>query len=157
VKALEEISVKYDGSVRNQNNHIVQFLYGEDSMDGVWIEQQDFDSLCMSQFNFAETYLLDVMDSDFGMSASRRFMTLASIRTCKEDDDVWKVFGAEYEQLQTDQTSLIHIFAATRGAEEGSSSRACVPVNVKRLVWNAQRHFRIDVNSESDLNQMRNW
>jgi DNA-directed RNA polymerase II subunit RPB1 len=156
VKALEEISVKYDGSVRNQNNHVVQFLYGEDSMDGVWIEQQDYDSLCMSQSKFEETYLLEVYDDNFGVQSScaRRFMTLAAIKACQEDNDVCGVFDAEYEQLQADQAALMHIFATTRGVQEGSSPRACVPVNVKRLVWNAQRHFRIDTNAESDLNPM---
>jgi DNA-directed RNA polymerase II subunit RPB1 len=30
--------VKYDGTVRNSKEHIVQFLYGEDGMSGECIE-----------------------------------------------------------------------------------------------------------------------
>ncbi|KAL0366613.1 UNVERIFIED_CONTAM: DNA-directed RNA polymerase II subunit RPB1 [Sesamum radiatum] len=37
VKAMEDIMVKYDGTVRNSLGDVIQFLYGEDGMDAVWI------------------------------------------------------------------------------------------------------------------------
>ena len=40
VKAMEDIMVKYDGTVRNSLGDVIQFLYGEDGMDAVWIERQ---------------------------------------------------------------------------------------------------------------------
>jgi DNA-directed RNA polymerase II subunit RPB1 len=40
VKAMEDIMVKYDGTVRNSLGDVIQFLYGEDGMDAVWIEEQ---------------------------------------------------------------------------------------------------------------------
>ena len=33
VNALEDLRVKYDGTVRNTANTVVQFKYGEDSID----------------------------------------------------------------------------------------------------------------------------
>ncbi|MBA0653394.1 hypothetical protein Goklo_020575, partial [Gossypium klotzschianum] len=47
VKAMEDIMVKYDGTVRNSLGDVIQFLYGEDGMDAVWIESQKLDSLKM--------------------------------------------------------------------------------------------------------------
>ena len=38
IKALEDVMVKYDGTVRNAAGHIVQFLYGEDGIAGEFIE-----------------------------------------------------------------------------------------------------------------------
>lgn len=38
MKALEDVMVKYDGTVRNSNGDILQFLYGEDGMAGEYIE-----------------------------------------------------------------------------------------------------------------------
>ncbi|KAL0377704.1 UNVERIFIED_CONTAM: DNA-directed RNA polymerase II subunit RPB1 [Sesamum radiatum] len=35
VKAMEDIMVKYDGTVRNSLGDVIQFLYGEDGMDAV--------------------------------------------------------------------------------------------------------------------------
>ena len=40
VKALEDVMVAYDGTVRNSLGDIVQFIYGEDGMDGAFIEEQ---------------------------------------------------------------------------------------------------------------------
>ena len=36
---------RYDGTVRNAGGHVVQFLYGEDGMDGTCIEEQKIDYL----------------------------------------------------------------------------------------------------------------
>ena len=38
VKALEDVMVKYDGTVRNAGGEVLQFLYGEDGMDAVALE-----------------------------------------------------------------------------------------------------------------------
>jgi DNA-directed RNA polymerase II subunit RPB1 len=40
VKAMEDIMACYDGTVRNSLGDIVQFSYGKDGMDGVFIERQ---------------------------------------------------------------------------------------------------------------------
>ena len=39
IKALEDIMVKYDGTVRDSANNIIQFLYGEDGMNAEYIER----------------------------------------------------------------------------------------------------------------------
>ena len=38
VKALEDVSVKYDNTVRNSRGLIIQFLYGEDGIDATYME-----------------------------------------------------------------------------------------------------------------------
>jgi DNA-directed RNA polymerase II subunit RPB1 len=38
IKALEDVMVKYDGTVRTSKQQIIQFLYGEDGMAGENIE-----------------------------------------------------------------------------------------------------------------------
>ena len=45
VKAMEDLITRYDGTVRTAVGSIVQFLYGEDGMDGVRIEGQSLDHL----------------------------------------------------------------------------------------------------------------
>lgn len=45
VKAMEDLITRYDGTVRTAIGSIVQFLYGEDGMDGVRIEGQGLDHL----------------------------------------------------------------------------------------------------------------
>jgi DNA-directed RNA polymerase II subunit RPB1 len=39
VKSLEDIAVKYDGTVRDSQNNLLQKLYGEDSFSAEYIEK----------------------------------------------------------------------------------------------------------------------
>ncbi|KAJ3004868.1 UNVERIFIED_CONTAM: DNA-directed RNA polymerase II subunit rpb1 [Siphonaria sp. JEL0065] len=48
VKALEDITVAMDKTVRNSRNDIIQFQYGEDGFDGTAIEYQSFPTLMLS-------------------------------------------------------------------------------------------------------------
>ena len=56
VKALESVMCQYDGTVRNAEGHIIQFLYGEDGMSGEYCEFQDIDLLNMSDKKFHKKY-----------------------------------------------------------------------------------------------------
>jgi hypothetical protein len=43
--------VRYDGTVRNARGQIVQFLYGEDAMDGRWVRVVPFSPSLLQQFS----------------------------------------------------------------------------------------------------------
>ena len=43
IKALEDVMVKYDGTVRTSKEVIIQFLYGEDGMAGEMFESINLD------------------------------------------------------------------------------------------------------------------
>ncbi|KAL0411767.1 UNVERIFIED_CONTAM: DNA-directed RNA polymerase II subunit RPB1 [Sesamum latifolium] len=115
VKAMEDIMVKYDGTVRNSLGNVIQFLYGEDGMDAVWIESQPLESLKLKK-------------SDF--------------------NDMYNVFDAEVQKLEADRYQL-----GTEIATTGDNSWP-LPVNIKRLVLNAQKTFKVDFRRPSDMHPM---
>ncbi|CAF4456858.1 unnamed protein product, partial [Rotaria magnacalcarata] len=45
IKAMESVMVKYDGTVRNQIEQLIQFTYGEDGLAGENVEFQSIISL----------------------------------------------------------------------------------------------------------------
>ncbi|KAL7458935.1 hypothetical protein ACHAWC_010656, partial [Mediolabrus comicus] len=57
MKALEDLSLRYDNSVRNSENTVVQFTYGDDSLDPAKMENNDrpveFDRL---HLNISQTF-----------------------------------------------------------------------------------------------------
>lgn len=60
------------------DQQVVQFLYGEDGMDGVWVEKQRFDILLMSRKDFRKAYEIDVNHAKFGFSqhiSGQRYLT----------------------------------------------------------------------------------
>lgn len=60
VKALEDLMIRYDNTVRSCTGSVVQFLYGEDGMDGVAIEKQRLVHLRDTPEQFAARFVYDV-------------------------------------------------------------------------------------------------
>ena len=49
IKTMEDMVVKYDGTVRNSMNEVVQFVYGGDSLNTIFIEKANIESINMSK------------------------------------------------------------------------------------------------------------
>ena len=47
IKALEDVQVKYDQTVRTARDQIIQFVYGEDGMDAHFIEGMEIPLILM--------------------------------------------------------------------------------------------------------------
>ena len=62
VKALEDVTVCYDGTVHNLLGDLIQFVYDEDSMDGMSIERQNIDMFSLNNKEFKHNYQVDVTD-----------------------------------------------------------------------------------------------
>lgn len=60
VKALEDVMVRYDSTVRNSANQIVQFVYGEDGMAGEMIEDLKIDLAKLSDSQLQRKF--DLLD-----------------------------------------------------------------------------------------------
>ena len=60
VKALEDLTIHYDNTVRNCTGAVVQFLYGEDGMDGAAIERQRLVHLQDRPRDFDARFVYDV-------------------------------------------------------------------------------------------------
>jgi len=66
VKAMETLKVRYDGTIRDDNDDIVQFLYGEDGMDAVWIEDQTIDLMTFTHDKLDANFRHDIEKDDYG-------------------------------------------------------------------------------------------
>lgn len=64
VKAKEGLQVRYDHTVRNTKDQVVQFLYGGDSFDPVFVEKQSMRTLFMSNAQLAQTYTISRDDAE---------------------------------------------------------------------------------------------
>ncbi|KAF5324971.1 hypothetical protein D9619_009833 [Psilocybe cf. subviscida] len=66
VKALEDVMVCYDGTVRNSLGGLIQFVYSEDGMDGAFIEKQTIETFGLNDRKFEHNYCVDVTDLSGG-------------------------------------------------------------------------------------------
>ncbi|KAK4368173.1 hypothetical protein RND71_011965 [Anisodus tanguticus] len=144
VKAMEDIMVKYDGTVRNSLGDVIQFLYGEDGMDAVWIETQKLDSLKAKKTAFDDMYAYEIDDPNWNPS----YMLPEAVEDLKGIREIRSVFDAEVQKLEADRHQL-----GTEIAVTGDNSWP-LPVNIQRLVLNAQKTFKIDFRRPSDMHPM---
>ena len=58
IKAMESVMVKYDGTVRNSMNYLVQLCYGEDGLAGEFVEFQNIPIYKIYETYFSFTIFL---------------------------------------------------------------------------------------------------
>ncbi|KAJ1558877.1 DNA-directed RNA polymerase II subunit rpb1 [Nowakowskiella sp. JEL0078] len=142
VKAMEDVMVKYDGTVRTALGDVVQFCYGEDGMDALKVENQKLDSVVMSNDEFQRTFKID-FNERFPLKSGSVDQKIYS--HLSENPLLQEVFDNEFEQLQVDRHMLREVIL------KPGDFALPLPVNLKRLIWNAQMNFNIDLRKPSDL------
>lgn len=126
-------------------------MYGEDGMDAVWIERQDFDSLTLAKEKFEKKFVMNVNDADFGYDDQNiLFLEPDVLDDCRNDPEVQISLDREIETLREDQRMLRIVMACRESGREGDES-SYAPGNIRRTLQNANRQFRIDKSQPSDL------
>ncbi|KAI9728533.1 MAG: DNA-directed RNA polymerase II subunit rpb1 [Cirrosporium novae-zelandiae] len=142
VKALEDVMVKYDGTVRNSLGDIVQFCYGEDGLDGVCIESQKVDIINCSHAIFKKRFRVDFMEDSPETRIPPEYLVQAS--ELKGDATVQSYLEEEWEALENDRKWL-------RTFVREDNEQMQLPINVIRIIDMAKNLFRIRHGTPSDL------
>ncbi|QHS72099.1 DNA-directed RNA polymerase II subunit RPB1 [Saccharomyces paradoxus] len=140
VKALEDIMVHYDNTTRNSLGNVIQFIYGEDGMDAAHIEKQSLDTIGGSDTAFERRYRIDLLNTDHTLDPS----LLESGSEILGDLKLQVLLDEEYKQLVKDRKFLREVFV------DGEANWP-LPVNIRRIIQNAQQTFHIDHTKPSDL------
>ena len=144
VKALEDVMTKYDGTVRNSLGDVVQFIYGEDGMDAVYIEKQSLDTFMCSDAVFDKRYKVDVMGDGEDPSLELREEDLAAAKEIRGDPEVQALLDEEYDAIKKDREFL-------RVFEVGHEEKHHLPLNIERIIDTAKTKFKIKEGMPSDL------
>jgi DNA-directed RNA polymerase II subunit RPB1 len=144
VKALEDCTVKYDGTVRNSLGDIIQFVYGEDGMDGQHIERQKVDMIMCSDAKFEKMFRVDVTDPKFSIRPD----LLEQASEIEGDIEVQRYLDEEFEQLTADRVTFRKAVEARLG-DDGEQWQ--LPLNIARTIESAKTKFRIKEGARSDL------
>ncbi|CAI5756294.1 unnamed protein product [Candida verbasci] len=138
VKALEDIMVHYDGTTRNSLGDIIQFIYGEDGIDATQVEKQSVDTIPGSDEAFEKRYRIDLLEDNFeGI--------IESGKEIQGDVELQKILDQEYQQLLDDRKYLREVCFPN-----GDFSWP-LPVNLRRVIQNAQQIFHSGRYKASDL------
>ncbi|KAJ4366276.1 DNA-directed RNA polymerase II core subunit rpo21 [Neocucurbitaria cava] len=134
VKALEDVMVKYDGTVRNSMGDIIEFIYGEDGLDGAHIEKQKVDIITSSEAKFEKTYKLDVLTTD---KPEIPVTKLQGSTEFQGDVDIQRHLDGEFELIKNDREYLRSVIG------QDDSQQFQLPLNIQRMIESAQARFKI--------------
>ena len=148
IKSLEDLSVRYDMTVRNNKNKIIQFEYGTDGINTMKVETIKLPIVKMSQEELYSHFQIpndkdirNFMISNYDNNAKKRFKKqkkelIAKTKVIlkfiieKRDEMVSNVFGYE------------------------SNINVHIPVNFQRIINNVQNNLFITDNNIVDITPM---
>jgi DNA-directed RNA polymerase II subunit RPB1 len=136
IKALEDLVVQHDGTVRDANMNVVQFYYGEDGIMATKLESQSLpldnkltQEQIRNQFGLKDVDWSTVLKSDIARP------------------DETEILDKFVEDVIEDQRMLIvDVF---QGSVFGGNVNA--PVNLARLILNVKTRFGLQPNALTDL------
>ena len=141
VKAMEDVMAKYDGTVRNSLGDIVQFVYGEDGLDGAHIESQRLDIITCSHSDFEKRFRVDLMDPDFGGIPPGM---LEQAKAIAGDSNVQLYLDKEWRQVKAARDFL-------RSKRTDDNEQLQLPINILRILDTAKSIFHIKNGARTDL------
>ena len=136
IKAMEDLCVQYDGTVRDANMNIVQFHYGEDGLNSTKIEGTGISYVKMSEAD---------VKRDFGL-AGVDFTQI--LQDGLADDFSGSNEVKEYvAQILDDRALIVEKVFALSTRQGGVFG----PLNPERLIMNIKVRFGLDSKAKTDL------
>eukprot|EP00877_Chromochloris_zofingiensis_P013598 jgi/Chrzof1/8492/Cz03g13040.t1 len=129
VKAMEDLIIRYDGTVRRSGGDVVQFLYGEDGMDGVRVEGQSLEHLKYDEAKLKRTFAYD------NLHVNPDWLTAQQAEQLRTDIAAREAVDKEFQQIMSDLNVMR--MEVLKSGDNGLN----IPVNMRRLIWNAQTKF----------------
>jgi DNA-directed RNA polymerase beta' subunit len=136
IKSMEDLTVQHDGTVRDTNNNIVEFHYGEDGVNATKIETQSYPIGKLSQEDIRR---------EFGM-VGVDWATVLKDGIIRENDA--ELITEYVNQLLYDQRMMVEGVFQRKSLDSGS---VFAPVNLARWILNIKTRFALKANQKTDL------
>ena len=149
IKAVEDLYVRYDDSIRDAYDNIVQFYYGDDNFDPVHLEKV---SVSMMEYNDATM----TKEYQWKVDEILPIMVTPAVLTSIQNDEkkvamVAMALEGEWQQLMSDRKLLREkIFRNLKKMDASIHS----PINFFRLVREFKFKFNVQPNDVTDLDPL---
>lgn len=136
IKSMEDLTVQYDGTVRDANNNIIQYHYGEDGVNPTKIETQSFPIGKLSH---------EEIRTQFGMIGVD-WSTVLKDGIVRDNES--ELITEYVNDLLFDQRMMVEGVFQSKSLDSGS---VFAPVNLARWVLNIKTRFALKATEKTDL------
>jgi len=136
IKSMEDLTVQHDGTVRDANNNIIQYHYGEDGINATKIETQSLPIGTLSQ---------EEIRTQFGLQNINWSEVLEDGVVRENEESAVTEFT---EQVIQDQFMMVEEVFQKKSLDSGS---VFAPVNLQRWILNIKNRFGIKGDQKTNL------
>jgi DNA-directed RNA polymerase II subunit RPB1 len=136
IKSMEDLTVQHDGTVRDANNNIIQYHYGEDGVNPTKIETQ---SLPIGKLSVEE------IRTQFGMTGVD-WSTVLKDGVIRDNDA--ELITEYVNDLLFDRRMMVEGVFQSKSLDSGS---VFAPVNLARWILNIKTRFALKATEKTDL------
>ena len=144
IKAIEDVSIKYDGTVRNSANSIIEFSYGDDSINSTKLEKVKLEILEMNDKQLQNKYLIDTSD----MKILDSIMDKSVLDEINKDKSFIENMKKDYDKIYNFRENCRNKYFKNMMIMD---TTVVYPVNFYRTITSAIFKFNISKNFKSDL------
>ena len=137
VKAMEDLVVQNDGTVRDAKMNIVQYHYGEDGVNSTKIENQSLDYQKMTEQDILNTFSLAGKDEELSKALQEGVQL---------EEEAGPALINYARQVVGDRKLLVEGVY-----KNGNSIALYSPVNIERVIANTLAQGKFNANSLTDL------
>ena len=145
IKTTEDLKANHDYTVRNSNNKIVQFIYGEDGFNPIYLENQKFDKLLLISEEKLQEEILVNPDYPWDKYINKR-----DVLKMKKNPDMKKKMNDFNEDVHN-MLDLLHQIYKVYSLSKGSIDHIYSPVNFKRLLTNVKEMYHLEGKNKCDV------
>jgi len=139
IKSMEDCKISYDLTVRSATGSIIQFLYGEDGMNAIKLENQKLPFIDMNLKELEDAYLFRIDDCIKNLFKKKVYTKL------NENRDWENECYEHYKDILKERTFVIsEMFNNTH------ESSVLYPISLKRILNNAKNLFHLK-KTQTDL------
>ena len=139
VKSMEDCKISYDLTVRSATGSIIQFLYGEDGMNAIKLENQKLPFIDMNLKELEDAYLFRIDDCIKNLFKKKVYTKL------NENRDWENECYEHYKDILKDRT-----FVISEMFNNIHESSVLYPISFKRILNNAKNLFHLK-KTQTDL------
>ena len=143
IKAMEDLKIDHDLSVKNSYGKIIQFIYGEDGYNYTKVESQSLDLLSKTFEELEETHRFSV-DEKWEL-----FLEQETIDELKDNKKYKEILEEFYKEI-VDNTHLLR----NKIFKNKNIGNINYPMNMFRLLNHTLNLFNIEKDELSDLNPL---
>ena len=135
IKAMEDVKIAYDCTVRNETNTIIQFVYGTNGFDAKSMERQHISFIMGANVEFEKKFKWKRMDYK-----NLNKVVLEEIKKVKGHT---KILDDEYHLLMRIKNYFQEMI---------DEDFIYLPINIRRIIQQSRKKFGLNKNTKNDIN-----